>query len=58
MCQTLAELRQAAASLAGRFDAALVAPGQLAQALGDAGAIEKMMATVASTTATPSSRQW
>ncbi len=47
MCQTLSELRQAAASLARRFDPALVPPGQLAQVLRDAGAIEKMMATVA-----------
>ena len=47
MCQTLAELRQAAAGLAERFDAALVAPGQLSQVLCDAGAVEKMMATIA-----------
>ena len=47
MCQTLSELGQAAASLARRFDPALVPPGQLAQVLRDAGAIEKMMATVA-----------
>ena len=47
MCQTLSELRQAAASLAQRFDPSLVPPGQLAPVLGDAGAIEKMMATVA-----------
>lgn len=51
MCHTLAELRQAAACLAGRFDPALVAPPQLAQVLRDAGAIEKMMAAVASLTA-------
>jgi hypothetical protein len=51
MCQTLAELRRAAACLAGRFDPALVRPDQLAQVLRDAGAIEKMMATVASLTA-------
>jgi hypothetical protein len=48
MCQTLSELRQAAARLAQRFDPALVPPAQLAQVLRDAGAIEKMMATVAS----------
>ena len=47
MCQTLSELRQAAASLAQRFDPSLAPPGQLAQVLRDAGAIEKMMATVA-----------
>jgi hypothetical protein len=47
MCQTLAELRQSAAGLAERFDAALVAPGQLSQVLCDAGAVEKMMATIA-----------
>jgi hypothetical protein len=51
MCQTLAELRRAASCLAERFDPALVATGQLAQVLRDAGAIEKMMATVASLTA-------
>ncbi len=51
MCQTLAELRQAATALAAHFDPALVAPGQLAQVLRDAGAIEKMMAAVASLTA-------
>jgi hypothetical protein len=51
MCQTIAELRQAAACLAGRFDPSLVASDQLAQVLKDAGAIEKMMATVASLTA-------
>ncbi|HTT92776.1 MAG TPA: hypothetical protein VMF65_24685 [Acidimicrobiales bacterium] len=51
MCQTLAELRRAAACLAGRFDPALLAPDQLAQALRDAGAIEKMMSSVASLTA-------
>ncbi len=51
MCQTLAELRRTAACLAGRFDPALVRPDQLAQVLRDAGAIEKMMATVASLTA-------
>ena len=48
MCLTLAELRQAAAALAERFDPALVPTGQLAQVLGDAGAIEKMMATISS----------
>ena len=47
MCQTLSELRVAVAALAQRFDPALVPPGQLAQVLRDAGAIEKMMATVA-----------
>jgi hypothetical protein len=51
MCQTLAELRQAVACLAARFDPASVVPGQLAQVLRDAGAIEKMMATVATLTA-------
>src|SRR6516162_9706701 len=48
MCLTLSELRQAAATLAERFDPALVASGQLARVLRDAGAIEKMMATIAS----------
>ncbi len=48
MCQTLSELRGAVAALAQRFDPALVPPAQLAQVVGDAGAIEKMMATVAS----------
>ena len=48
MCETLAELRQAAGALVARFDAALVAPGQLGRVVGDAGAIEKMMATLAS----------
>ncbi len=47
MCGTLSELRQAAAGLARGFDPALVPPGQLAQALADAGAVEKMMATIA-----------
>ena len=51
MCQSLAELRQAVARLAGGFDPAVVPPGQLAQVLCDAGAIEKMMATVAALTA-------
>jgi hypothetical protein len=48
MCLTLAELRQATAALAERFDTARVAPGQLAQVVRDAGAVEKMMATIAS----------
>ena len=48
MCQTLSELRVAVAALAQRFDPALVPPAQLAQVVGDAGAIEKMMATIAS----------
>ena len=39
---------EAAAALAERFDPALVPPGQLAQVLRDAGAIEKMMANIAS----------
>jgi hypothetical protein len=47
MCLTLAELRQAVVALAERFDPALVPPGQLAQVVGDAGAIEKTMAHVA-----------
>jgi hypothetical protein len=51
MCQTLSELRQAAAGLAEHFDPALVAPGQLAQVLSDAGAVEKIMATIAALTA-------
>jgi hypothetical protein len=51
MCQTLAQLRQAAASLAAGFDPGLVAPHQLAHVLRDAGAIEKMMGTVATLTA-------
>jgi len=48
MCRTLAELRQAAAGVAEKFDAGLVAPGQLAEVLRDAGAIEKIMATIVS----------
>ena len=48
MCQTLSEIRAAAAALAERFDPGLVAPAQLAQVLRDAGAIEKMMATISS----------
>jgi hypothetical protein len=48
MCETLAELRQAAGALVARLDLALVAPGQLGRVVGDAGAIEKMMATLAS----------
>ena len=48
MCQTLSELRVAVAALAQRFDPALVPPAQLAQVVGHAGAIEKMMATIAS----------
>ncbi len=51
MCQTLAELRHAVACLAERFDPALVAPDRLAQVVRDAGAIEKMMAALASLTA-------
>ena len=47
MCLTLDELRQAAAGLAERFDAALIPAGHLAQVVRDAGAVEKMMATVA-----------
>ncbi len=57
MCQTLSELGQAAARLAQRFDHSLVPPGQLAQVLGDAGAIEKMMATVASLAAAGMARR-
>ena len=48
MSLTLAELRQAMSSYAGAFDAALVPPGQLAEVLVDAGAIERMAATVSS----------
>ena len=51
MCQTLAELRHAVAYLAEHFDPALVAPDRLAQVVRDAGAIEKMMAALASLTA-------
>ena len=47
MCQTLSGLRAAVAALARRFDPALVPPAQLGQVVGDAGAIEKMMATIA-----------
>jgi len=47
MCQTLSELREAVAALAQRFDPGLVPPGQLAQVVRDAGAMEKTMATVA-----------
>jgi hypothetical protein len=51
MCLTLGELKTACAAFTEHFDAALVAPAQLRQVLDDAGAIEKMMATVASLTA-------
>jgi hypothetical protein len=46
MCPTLAELRQAVSSYAAGFDAALVAPAQLAGLLADAGAIEKMASAI------------
>jgi len=48
MCRTLAELKQASQNFMSGFDAALVPPAQLAQILEDAGAIEKMMATLTS----------
>jgi hypothetical protein len=48
MGPTLAELKQAMADYSRCFDAALVAPGLLPQALSDAGAIERMAATISS----------
>jgi hypothetical protein len=48
MCETLAELKQAATAVVALFEPALVPRGRLPQVLTDAGAIEKMMATVAS----------
>jgi hypothetical protein len=48
MCETLAGLKQAAVDVVALFEPALAPPGRLAQVLRDAGAIEKMMATVAS----------
>jgi hypothetical protein len=47
MCETLAGLKQAVSAFAARFDAALVAPGQLGQVLSDAGKLEKMFAHIA-----------
>jgi hypothetical protein len=47
MCGTLAELKQACSTFAARFDAALVAPGQLSQVLSDAGKLEKIFASIA-----------
>ena len=47
MCETLAELKQACSEFAARFDAALVAPAQLAEVLADAGTIEKIFANIA-----------
>jgi hypothetical protein len=47
MCGTLAGLKQAGSGFAARFDAALVAPAQLAQVLSDAGTLEKMFAHIA-----------
>ena len=48
MCLTLAELRAALSAYAAGFDADVLAPAQLAAALGDAGAIEKMAGAVSS----------
>jgi hypothetical protein len=43
---TLAELKAAMSTYTAGFDAELVAPGRLKEVLGDAGAIERMAATV------------
>jgi len=48
VCHSLAKFRQAFAGYSQSFDAALVAPSELARALSDAGAIEKMAAAVSS----------
>jgi hypothetical protein len=48
MCETLAELKQATAALTALFDPALVPRSHLPQVVRDAGAVEKMMATLAS----------
>ena len=48
MCLRLGELRKAFADYAASFDAATVAPAELASALSDAGAVEKMAATIGS----------
>ncbi len=48
MCKTLAELKQTATTMVALFDAALVPADRLARVVQDAGAIEKMMATLAS----------
>jgi hypothetical protein len=47
MCGTLAGLKQAGSAFAARFDAALVAPGELGQVLSDAGTLEKIFAHIA-----------
>jgi hypothetical protein len=46
MALTLAELKAAMSTYTAGFDADLVAPGRLKELLGDAGAIERMAATV------------
>ncbi len=51
MCKTLAELEQACSAFAARFDAALVAPAQLAEVLADAGTLENMFANIAAASA-------
>ena len=48
MCMTVSELRAAVTELVSRFDASLVPPAEMAQFLRDAGALEKMMATLSS----------
>ena len=48
MSETLAGLKQAATTIVALFDPTLVPPGQLAQVVEDAGAVEKLMATLAS----------
>ncbi|HXW82013.1 MAG TPA: hypothetical protein VEJ84_21125 [Acidimicrobiales bacterium] len=48
MCERLAELRSAAACLLARFDPTLVAADDLPRIIRDAGALEKMMATLSS----------
>jgi len=45
MCGTLAGLKQAGSAFAGRFDAALVPPGQLGQVLSDVAAASTVAPT-------------
>jgi hypothetical protein len=51
MCETLAGLKQSCSAFAVRFDAALVAPGQLAEVLADASTLEKIFANIVATSA-------
>jgi len=48
MCETLAGLRGAMAAYTADFDPAVVCPGRAGQVVAQAGAIEKMAATIKS----------